>query len=225
MKMHKTKAGTELPISNIKGKDYLEVKYRIVWFLEERPKFSIETEPVQVTTTSAFFKATVRDEAGRIAATGHKFEDKSGFPDFIEKAETGAIGRALILLGYGTQFCADELDEGERIVDSPTSIRRNDAFNSKFPREKGAPKSAKTQLAEAKPSGDPGDHMFPFKKEFGGKRIKEIPLEGLERWVRWFEEKAEKPLQPAALNFVANAKAYLAEVEEPSFHADEEFPE
>src|SRR5690606_32778738 len=30
-------------------------------------------------------------------------------------------GRALALIGFGTQFCADELDEGERIVDAPVA--------------------------------------------------------------------------------------------------------
>lgn len=46
-------------------------------------------------------------------------ETLEGFGDFIEKAETGAIGRALALVGFGTQFCADELDEGPRLADSP----------------------------------------------------------------------------------------------------------
>ncbi len=40
------------------------------------------------------------------------------FSDYIEKAETGAIGRALAALGYGTQF-APEFNEEHRIVDSP----------------------------------------------------------------------------------------------------------
>ena len=38
--------------------------------------------------------------------------------DYFEKAETKAIGRALAMLGYGTQF-APELDEAERVVDTP----------------------------------------------------------------------------------------------------------
>ena len=44
-----------------------------------------------------------------------------------EKAETKAVGRALAMLGYGTQF-APELDEGERIVDSP--VERKGASKS-----------------------------------------------------------------------------------------------
>ncbi|HKG29607.1 MAG TPA: hypothetical protein VKB01_10775, partial [Thermomicrobiales bacterium] len=37
-------------------------------------------------------------------ATGYGSETASDFPDFIEKAETKAIGRALNALGYGAQF-------------------------------------------------------------------------------------------------------------------------
>ncbi|WP_149399155.1 hypothetical protein [Dictyobacter arantiisoli] len=64
------------------------------------------------------FRATVRDGVGGMA-TGTKSESAASFPDFIEKAETGAIGRALAALGYGTQFTGDEWEEAHRIVDSP----------------------------------------------------------------------------------------------------------
>lgn len=120
----KTPKGTELPMLNLRGKDYLEVKYRLVWFREENPTHSIETEYVQREMDSCLAKATVRNAEGRVIATAHKFEDRKGFPDFLEKAETGAIGRALALIGFGTQFCADELDEGSRIVDAPAEPAR-----------------------------------------------------------------------------------------------------
>src|SRR3954463_16687896 len=120
-RIHKTPQGTELPVLSLRGKDYLEVKYRLVWFREEHPDWSIETELVSTTETTACARAVVRESSGRIIATSHKFETEQGFPDFLEKAETGAIGRALALIGYGTQFCADELDEGERLADSPVS--------------------------------------------------------------------------------------------------------
>jgi hypothetical protein len=53
-----------------------------------------------------------------VIATSHKHESAAGFGDYREKAETGAIGRALALCGYGTQF-APEFDEEERLADSP----------------------------------------------------------------------------------------------------------
>jgi len=119
-----TKAGTELLMLNLRGKDYLEVKYRLVWLREEKPDWSIETELIVREPTESLAKAVIKDSSGRIVATAHKREDAKGFPDHMEKAETGAIGRALALLGYGTQFCADELDEGERIVDAPAEPTR-----------------------------------------------------------------------------------------------------
>lgn len=125
------------------SKDYLPVQYRLVWFREKCPNGTIETEMIhldldrvteeetyvwsnekrrseKVTKTAlgiAIFKATVKDGNGGVA-TGTKSEKAASFPDYIEKAETGAIGRALTALGYGTQF-APELSEEHRIVDSP----------------------------------------------------------------------------------------------------------
>lgn len=101
-----------------RGGDYLEVKWRLVWMREEHPDWGIATEIVALDDAHAIVKATVSDPAGSVLATGHKREDKQHFADYLEKAETGSVGRALALVGYGTQF-ADELDEGERIVDSP----------------------------------------------------------------------------------------------------------
>jgi len=119
-----TKGGTELQLLDLKGKPYLQVAHRIVWFREEKPDWIIQTEFVKLEDKMAIAKASIMDSDGKIRATAHKREDQAGFFDFMEKAETGAIGRALALLGYGTQFCADELDEGERVVDSPTTAKK-----------------------------------------------------------------------------------------------------
>ena len=121
MKSFRTERGTELPLMDMRGKDYLQVAYRIVWVREMHPEWSIETEFLVINDKEAVAKATIRNEAGRILATSHKSETMKDFPaGHAEKAETGAIGRALALCGYGTQFAPD-LDEGERIVDSPVA--------------------------------------------------------------------------------------------------------
>jgi len=124
--------------------DYLPVQWRLVWFRSLFPQGTIETEIVHLdlereteeetyqwnneTRRSekvikrapgfAVFRATVRDGQGGVA-TGTKSEKAASFGDFLEKAETGAIGRALAALGYGTQFAGDEFDERHRIVDAP----------------------------------------------------------------------------------------------------------
>jgi hypothetical protein len=126
--------------------DYLPVQWRLVWFREVCPEGTITTEEVCVDLDReveeevfvynketrktekivkrgrgyARFKATVTDGKGGMA-TGTKSESVIGFSDFLEKSETGAVGRALAGLGFGTQF-APELDEGEpRSIDTPVS--------------------------------------------------------------------------------------------------------
>lgn len=122
MKTIKLKSGTELPLMNLKGKDYLQVAHRLVWFREEHPDWSIETEFLSQTDQSAVCKATIKDANGRVIATSHKEESSKDFAmGHREKAETGSIGRALALCGYGTQF-EPEFDEETRIVDSPVVV-------------------------------------------------------------------------------------------------------
>jgi hypothetical protein len=40
-------------------------------------------------------KVTIKDMLGTVIATARKKETKIGLPDYFEKAEAGAIGRAL----------------------------------------------------------------------------------------------------------------------------------
>ena len=103
----------------LKGKDYLQVMWRLVWFREDKPLWNIDTILLEADADHAVFKAVISDENGVQKSAGHGSESKRDFGDYLEKAETKAVGRALAMLGYGTQFTAQELDEGERIVDSP----------------------------------------------------------------------------------------------------------
>lgn len=120
-----TEAGTKLPLISLQGKPYLQVAHRLVWFREEHPNWCIKTEikgwqfyKDEKNDPYAVFQATIITDTGLILATATGQESKLDFKDFIEKAETKAIGRALAMCGYGTQF-APELDEGDRLADSP----------------------------------------------------------------------------------------------------------
>ncbi|MEX2237054.1 MAG: hypothetical protein WEB00_05925 [Dehalococcoidia bacterium] len=100
-------------LRSFRGSEYLEVKWRVVWLRSEHPEATIETEMVkQSAPTSrgepgmAIFRARVAIP-GAGEATGWGSETSSDFRDYIEKAETKALGRALAALGYGTQFCED----------------------------------------------------------------------------------------------------------------------
>jgi len=118
---------------DLKGKDYLPVAARVKWFRTVHPRGSIETQEVMVELDRPFtkggakvhgyarFHATVRDADGRLLGEGTKTENAANFFDYVEKAETGAIGRALAAAGFGTEL-DPELDEG-RVVDAPRERR------------------------------------------------------------------------------------------------------
>ena len=108
-------------LMDLKGKKYLQVMWRLVWFREEKPLWSIDTHLEQLTDNHAVFSAKIFDENGVQKSAGYGSESVKDFRDFIEKAETKAVGRALAMLGYGTQF-SPEMDEGERIVDTPVNF-------------------------------------------------------------------------------------------------------
>lgn len=102
---------------DLNGKDYLPVAWRIAWLRDLQPSASLETEMVKHEVGQAIFKAKVTLPDGG-SATGWGSETADDFGDFIEKAETKAIGRALAALGFGTQFCVD-FDEGGAVTDAP----------------------------------------------------------------------------------------------------------
>jgi hypothetical protein len=105
-----------------KENDYLEVKWRLMWFRDVNPKGEINTEMIEVNDTRAVFQARIYVD-GHCIGCGHGSETPGDFNDYIEKAETKAIGRALAVAGYGTQFCTEldmETEDGsEKVVDTP----------------------------------------------------------------------------------------------------------
>jgi hypothetical protein len=150
-------------LSKVGGGDYLEVKWRLVWLRDRHPNASIETELVSHDMEGGFdakgnrvplaiFKAKIalpfdnfEGTSGGGIATGWGTETLTDFKDYIEKAETKAIGRALAALGFGTQFCPDH-DFGAaqgRVVDTPVDLgQRRDARNQGTGQRGGSDKPA-----------------------------------------------------------------------------------
>jgi len=110
-------------LTKIKGQDYLEVKWRLAWLRAEHPEAVLTTELHSHVDGRAIFSAFVQIPDGG-SATGWGSETVDTFDNYIEKAETKAIGRALAAVGYGTQFCDDFNDTGA-IADAPVALNRN----------------------------------------------------------------------------------------------------
>ena len=78
-------------LRKLNGKDYLEVKWRLLWLRTEHPEAVISTELVKHEAGLALFRARVSlPESGE--ATGWGSETSSDFLDYIETAETKALG-------------------------------------------------------------------------------------------------------------------------------------
>ena len=109
-------------MTDLRGQQYLEVKYRVLWFRTDHPAGSIETEVVSM--DPLLVRAIVTDADGKRLATGHGGADAGGRKVVwsgreFEKAETAAIGRALAHAGFGTQFTGEV--EGDHLADSPVT--------------------------------------------------------------------------------------------------------
>jgi hypothetical protein len=121
-------------LMQLKGRDYLNVQNRLLWFIRDqralivaglaKVPYVVQTDLVELDrgTSWAHFKTYVRDVLGN-EATMYGSESVKDFADYAEKASTKSLGRALLALGYGTAF-APEMDEGERVVDSPVERER-----------------------------------------------------------------------------------------------------
>lgn len=197
-----TNKGTELPLLDLKGKPYLQVAHRIVWFREENPDGVIFTEMVNLSENKAVVKATIqqiRNNAYITLATAHKSETEDGFPDFVEKAETGAIGRALALCGYGTQF-EPALDEEDRLADAPVEpVKKAKVLKTKNAKseDKKIPERSLKEVLELATSiskvvikqekATKQDIVAYMEKEFGVNNKENLSLEQANKLVTYLE--------------------------------------
>jgi hypothetical protein len=138
------------------GKYYLPAAYRVVWFRDEFPDWGILTEITEGGQEAGFatVKATIFNAEGRLIATGHKTETRQDFPaGWVEKAESGAVSRALALCGFGTQFMPELDDDGSRPADSPQPISGRSDWSYR-PRETDSPAGRAREEERKRPDMD-----------------------------------------------------------------------
>jgi hypothetical protein len=144
------------------GTEYLPVQARVHWFRTLNPFGRIETEMIFYDPAQqiAVFKASVYDGEDRLLATATKMESGKEFSDYLEKAETGAIGRALALAGYGTQFAPELLEtdsgpptEPSQMVDSGRQpMQTNHVQRAKMPTQRPAAQPVRPAAQHQRPA-------------------------------------------------------------------------
>ena len=108
--------------TNIKGKEYVEVNQRLLYFRNEPTYvgYSIENEIVAVDSESCIVKSTIRNAEHRVVAVAHAQEDRTSShinrTSYIENCETSAVGRALAMLGIGIETSIASANEVQMAV-------------------------------------------------------------------------------------------------------------
>ena len=149
---------------DIGGRAYMQVADRLIWFREDHPNGRIDTECISATDKWAHYRATISypyvvdgttDQIEWALGSGHGqgfLRNGQAGEKFHERGETVAIGRALGVLGYGTQW-AEDLDEGDDLADAPRD-RGNptpiDLNTTRSQRPKTSPETAWRQRSRSR---------------------------------------------------------------------------
>lgn len=159
-KTYTTSKGSVLPLMQLKSKDYMLIAHRLVWLVDDEPSYTTNVEFPILTEDEAMAKVTLTifNNEGKVIKQVQdvKRESKKDFPDFSEKAVTGALGRCLAQCGKGTAYAVQDLDEGHRIADAPIE----------------SPKETKTETVSSTSTDEPPKKASSFRKP---KKPEDVP--------------------------------------------------
>lgn len=124
--------------TRIKGKEYVEVNQRVLFFRQEDQYkgWSIITElEMKADDSACVVKALIANPEGRVISTGYAREEKAASminkTSFVENCETSAIGRALAMLGIGIETSIASANEVKEAIaqskEAPKEPANNDA--------------------------------------------------------------------------------------------------
>lgn len=163
-----TKANEKINKIDFKGKGYAMVSERVKAFREICPSGVIETEILSLENGTVTMKATVKDEDGKILATGMAQEKEASSyinkTSFIENCETSAIGRALGFVGLGSDAISSA-DELANALNNQPDTKKSSKKQEKSDEQKNA-----EMAASVDPDLLPDPNRTP---EYRAKRIKE----------------------------------------------------
>jgi len=126
----------KLKTVNIKGKPYVTVDERLIYFRNHYPNYALESEVIEKTDNTILIKAVISDENSRVLATGLAEEEKGSNyinkTSYVENCETSAWGRALANFGIGID--SGSVASAEEVINAISN--QNKKPNIKF--EKGS---------------------------------------------------------------------------------------
>ena len=112
---------------NIKGKEYITVNERLIYFrnTNEFKGFGIKEDIVSIDDTEGIFKVTIYDSNGEpiVSAHAQEYRDSSYInkTSFVENGFTSALGRALGYLGIGIDTSIASANEVQNAVTNQKS--------------------------------------------------------------------------------------------------------
>ncbi len=105
----------KLKTVNIKGKQYVEVNERLIYFRKKYPNFSLTSHVLEKTDKSICIQARIDNDKGVTIATGIAEEEKGSTfinkTSYVENCETSAWGRALANFGIGLESSVASAEE------------------------------------------------------------------------------------------------------------------
>lgn len=171
----------------VKGKNYTCVAARISAFRELCPVGTISTEILSLADGVVTMKTTITDENGKILATGMAQEkETSGYinkTSYIENCETSAVGRALGMLGIGSDEQMASAEEVANAINNQNKQANNQGRQqapAKTPEEAEAEKARiqkeKEEAAKKALEAIDNDKIIQLKKMFFAYKFKEDNL-------------------------------------------------
>lgn len=205
-------------LTKIKGQDYLQVKDRLVWLETDHTDYDIESSLIYHQDGRAVVQSVISiyygeiDEAGVRhrtlirSATGIGSETIDSFESYIEKAQTKSIGRALGMLGFGTQWAVEFNDaEGNdlaSLADSPVGPRQQTQQQPRQQQQSGgngpaadmATNAQKSMIQyKAKQAGMEPERLVDFINEMVGKGFNELTKRDASRVIDAFNDFPQNP--------------------------------
>ena len=123
---------------NIKGKEYITVNERLIYFrnTNEFKGFGIKEDIVSIDDTEGIFKVTIYDSNGQpiVSAHAQEYRDSSYInkTSFVENGFTSALGRALGYLGIGIDTSIASANEVQNAVTNQKSDNKKWLTDSQF---------------------------------------------------------------------------------------------